>query len=103
VGFVNSSTLALTTTDTTPTMFNLTIALADTEQSQLLPANTKEFIIRTRGLGSLKLAFIAAESGSKFVTIPGRANLTVTQLFSSQTIFFQSPVAGEIIELLTFS
>lgn len=88
--------------DTQATLFNITIAAANVEQSQALPANTKEFIIRTRGAGELKLAYTSGDSGTTFMTIPGRASHTVTQFFSSQTLYFQSPVAGEIVELVTF-
>jgi len=103
MGFVNSSTLPATTSaDTTVTMFNLTIATADTEQSQALPANTKKFLLKSRSTGIIKLAYTSGESGTKYVTIPAHGVFTDDNLYVSQTIYFQSPTMGEIVELITY-
>ena len=89
--------------DTTVTIFNVTITSANTEQSQALPANTKEFLIRTRGSAELKLAYDSGDSGTLFVTIPGRATKTVSRFFKAQTLYFQSPTAGEIVEIEAYT
>ena len=88
---------------TTVTIFNTTATLANTEYSQALPANTKEFLMKVRGSAALKVAFISGDSGTLYVTINKGAVLTVTQFFSSQTIYFQSPVAGSVVEIVAFS
>jgi len=91
------------TANTTPSMFNVSLGIINTEQSQALPASTKEFIVRTRGAAELKLAFVASESGTKYITIPRRATFTVKQFFTSQTLYFQSPQTGDVVEILAFT
>lgn len=89
--------------NTTPTIFNITIAAADTEQSQALPANTKRLLIKTRGNTLLKLAYNATESGTKYVTIPKQGVFTDNSFYTSQTIYFQSPQAGDVVEIIAYA
>ena len=89
--------------NTVATIFNLTIVLANTEQSQALPSNTKEFIFKTRGNDEVKLAFISGDSGTLYATIKKGAVLAVTQFFQAQTLYFQSPTAGAIVEIIAFT
>lgn len=94
---------ALGVSNTTATIFNLTIAVASTEQSQALPANTKKFIIRTRGKGKLQLAYSSGDSGTTYITVPAGASYEDINLYTSQTLYFQSPKVGEIVELIAFT
>lgn len=90
------------TSDTTATIYNVTIAVAATEQSQALPANCKGFIIKTRGKSKLQIAY-AATSGSNFITVQPGATYKDTNFYSSLTLYFQSNKAGDIVEILAFS
>ena len=89
-------------TNTTPTMFNITLGATDTEQSQALPADTKKFLIKTRGNTELKLAYTATESGTKYVTIPKQGVFVDENFYSSQTIYFQSPQTGDVVEIIAY-
>lgn len=42
---------------TTPTLYNVTMTTADTEYSQALPANTKQFEFRCRGNYDMRFAY----------------------------------------------
>ncbi len=90
-------------TDTTVTIFNVTLGAINTEQSQVLPVNTKEFLIRTRGNSELKLAYSSGDSGTLFTTVPRKATKVVSQFFTTQTIFFQSPQTGDIVEIEAYT
>lgn len=103
MGFIGTSQSPSQVTDSAPTIFNLEIAAANIEQSQALPANTKEFMIKTRGQGLLKIAFISNGSGTNYITIPGNAVFHTSQVFESLTVYFQSPTVGTIVEILSFS
>ena len=104
MGAIGSS---LTTTpalnNTTRTSFNVTILVANTEQSQALPSNTKGYIIKTRGSASLKLTHVSGQSGTNFITVPPRAVYTDDNFYTSDTLYFQSPTAGDVVEIVAFS
>lgn len=104
MGFLSSSTLPPSiTTATVQKVYNETIALADTEQSLVMPTNILGYLIRTRGIGELKLTHASGESGTKYVTIPGGASFSNDKAFESITLYFQSPSIGEIVEVVAWS
>lgn len=86
----------------TKTIFNETIAVADIEQSLVLPANIIGYMIRTRGSGSLKLSHVSGESGSKYLTVPARATHIDEHSYSNLTIYFQSPQVNEVVEVVVW-
>lgn len=94
---------ALGVSPTTATIYNITITLANTEQSQVLPANTKKFIIKTRGNGKLQLAYNLGDSGTIYLTVPPGSSYEDINLYTAQTLYFQSPKVGEIVELIAFT
>lgn len=89
--------------DTTPQIFNIVVASANTEVSQVLPTNTKKFIIRTRNRSELKLAYVSGESSTNYVTIKKGAVFEDANLYLNQTIYFQVDNAGETVEILTYT
>ena len=103
MGFVGSSTLAVTNSNTTRTIFNITLGVVDTEQSQALPANTRGYIIRTRGNATLKLAFSVGTSGANFITIPKSSSYEDLFFTNALTLFFQSPQTGDVVEIVAYS
>lgn len=83
---------------------NIPITLADTEQSHTFPALTKCFMLETRGQGKLKLAFDSGQSGVEYKTIySGGFYISPLIGSASTTIFFQSPTAGLILELTSWT
>lgn len=89
--------------DTTPTIYNASIIAVDTEQSQALPANTKEFLIRSRNKGTMRIAFASGDTNTDYLTIPAGASYEVKQFFSNVTIYFQSNKPGDIIEIVAYT
>jgi len=90
-------------TDTTATIFNKAVPLANTEVSQVLPVDTKRFIMRARGNSELQFSFTALESGSKFITIPRRANYEDPNFYSSATVYFQTSLSSETVEIIAYT
>lgn len=89
-----------------PAIYNVTMAVANREYSQALPANTKRFLIQTRDQSAFRLAF---ESGH--VATPTEPYLTVTtQPYpeedvkpSQLTLYFASGSTGKVIEIVTWT
>lgn len=89
--------------DTTPKNYQVTIALANTEQSFALPANTKKFIIRN--IDNSQILFSYESSGTtsaKFFTIKKNNVFTDNNLYASQSLYFQTPNAGDTIQIITY-
>lgn len=82
---------------------NVTISLADTEQSHSFPANTKCFMLKPRGTGKLKLSMSSGQSGTTYWTVPAGTYYSSPMLSTSPTIYFQSPTAGLVLELFSWS
>lgn len=83
----------------TRTIANITIAAANTEQSHTFPANTRFYLLRTRNHARLQIADNSGESSTKFITVSPGAVYS-SQVFNAVTtaIYFQSPIAGTIVE-----
>lgn len=86
----------------TTEIYNISIAVANTEESQAMPTNIAGYIIRTRGNTELKISHVSGESGTKYVTIPKRATHTDNHNYNNLTIYFQSPTAGDVVEILAW-
>lgn len=89
-------------TSTAPTIYNVVSpGIPNTEFSQALSADTKQFLIRNRANNDLKIAFTATESGTKFVTLKSSAVLSITNVtLTSVTIYMQTPGTNETVEIL---
>lgn len=85
------------------TVWNVPIALANTEVSFNLPADTHKFLLRPRTACEMKLSYALGQSGTTYVTIPPRTNFTDENYYSSQTIYFQSNIAGITVEIVTYN
>lgn len=89
---------------TTQEIFNPSIALANTEQSLALPASIKGYLVRVRGAaGTLKITHVSGESGTKYTTVERGAVLTDLNSYTSLTLYFQSPTAGAVVEVVTWT
>lgn len=92
-------------TATTPTIYNVVAPLANTEVSQALPSNTKKFSIKVRNhTAGLKVAFVAGQSGTNYMTID-RGNVHIQEgiKVNSLTLYFQVDKPGQTIEIVTWS
>lgn len=102
--FGGAVTLTALPSLTSPSIQNSTIAVADTEQSYIFPVNTQTFLIRPRGGATLRIAFAAGTSGSDYLTVsPGAFYSQDNVAISPLTIYFQSPTAGLVVELISWA
>jgi len=87
---------------TTPTIYNVTMTLADTEYSQALPSQTKKVTIHTRDGTAFRLAYetgkVAAPTEPYF-TVPANASKSEDNLTTSVTIYFACAAGGKVIEI----
>lgn len=90
-------------TNTTPYIFNLTAAVAGTEYSQALPANTKFFTIKARGLSKIKLAYTNGGTASTYQTIDPGVRYTESNYYTAQTLYFAASKAGDTIEIVAYT
>ena len=87
----------------TPTVYNITLTLADTEYSQLLPSGLREMRFRCRTGHDCRYAFETgkvAASVSPWLTLPAGSDYYSDENdLSGKTIYFASSTAGVVIEL----
>ena len=88
---------------TTSTVYNTTLTNANTEYSQLLPANTREFRFMCRTLFDVRYAFVTgkvATPTTPYLTLPaGMEYSSDNDNFTSTTLYFASGTSGVILEL----
>ena len=83
----------------TPTIFHLSMPLANIEYSYAFPTNTKEFFIQTQGF-ILKYAYVATQSGTVFWTLKRNNYFHKWNIIAENlTIYVQSPSAGKTLEI----
>jgi len=91
MAFVGSSIVA-TGAAVTFEVFNVVMATASTEYSQLLSSGTiVGYMIRAEDCHKLQVSHVATESGTKYVTVPEGSTMTDEHTYVNQTIYFQSP------------
>lgn len=101
VDAINSSTVV---TKTAPTIHNINIATANIEQSLALSNNIKSLLVRSRNNADLKIAYVATESSTKFITIKKRAVYEETGLNATGlTLYFQSDTDNTDVEIIEWT
>lgn len=86
-----------------PTVYNISVPLANTEVSQALSDNTKSFTIRVRGISSLKLAFVATESSTNYITVAAGSSYTAEGLNFTGSLYFQTNKASQTVEIVEWT
>lgn len=87
-----------------PFIYNVTMTNADTEYSQALPQGTKKFLVHTRDESAFRLAFVTGKVATP--TAPYLTILANTSYYEDHvklvgnTLYFASPDAGKIIEIV---
>ena len=88
---------------TTPTEYNKTLTSADTEYSQVLPANTREFRFRCRTLFDVRYSFttskVATPTAPYFTLPAGSDYISDNNNLTSKTLYLASAEAGVVVEL----
>ena len=82
-----------------PTIYNTTLTNGFTEYSQALGI-VRKFIIRCRTSATLQLAFSLGQSGTTYITIPAGAAYWEDMIYANTTLYFQSPTAGVVAEVI---
>jgi len=87
----------------TPTVANVTMASANTEYSYTFPDNTKRYTIQNRKNGLVKFCFTTGETGTKYISLfPGQVHDELNITKDSLTIYFESPLPNQLLELLSW-
>ena len=88
---------------TTSTVYNKTLTVADTEYSQALTANTREFRFRCRTLFDVRYAFTTgtvATPTAPYLTLPAGSDYWSDNLnLASTTLYLASSQAGVVVEI----
>lgn len=101
---IDTSTTPLNQAATTPAIFNVTCAVAGTEYSQALPANTKRFSILNQGnLSTTTWQLYFSAGAGTTMKFPGNMGYTEENILTSATLYFKSTNAGDIIQILAWS
>jgi len=91
---------------TTATISNFTTsATPNTETSFSFPAKTKRFSLKNRGNGLLKISYTSGQSGSTYWTIEPACTYEETEINvnTQVTIYLQSPIANQTLEVISWS
>jgi len=101
---VSSSTVRAAAPSKNPLIYNITSpGSANTEFSQVLSTNTKQFIVKARGNATLKVAFVSGESSTNYITLSKHASLSQENLDATITLYMQCDKASEVIEILEWT
>lgn len=89
---------------TNPTIYNLSIPLANTEYAQVLNNSVKKILIRARNKAKLQFSFVSGDTGSLYVTIePGAVFFEENLDLSNVTLYVQGSTAGNVVEILEWT
>lgn len=88
-----------------PIVYNKTMTTENVEVNQELPAGTKKFLIKCRTSYAIKLAFVATESGTNYITVPADRAYKEEDLSLSgtRTLYFQCATAGQVAEIVVWT
>lgn len=88
-----------------PLITNLILTDANTEYSYIIPTGTKKYTFQCRTDNNLKYAYVEDQSGSVFSSIPEGASKSEDNLNTAPelTLYLQSPTAGVVVEIETWS
>ena len=100
-------TLVQPPTAQTPTVYNRTMTVADTEYPQALPAGTREIRFRCRTAFDVRFAWITGKVAgpvAPYLTLPsGRDYASDNNNFTGLTLYLASSEAGVIVEIEIFT
>ena len=104
---VTGETLVQPPAATTPTVYNETLTVADTEYDVELPANTKELRFRCRTAFDVRFAWVTgkvAAPTAPYLTLPsGRDYSSDKNNFTGLTLYLASSEAGVVVEIEIFT
>lgn len=93
---------------TAPTIYNVTLTLADTEYSQALAADSHMFDVQCRTNVDVRFAFETgkvATPTAPYATLKGGAPFTsqwIPQSAGAPTLYLASSTAGTVVEVIVY-
>lgn len=98
---VKGGTVSLgSTTNTTTTIYNVTVGTANTEFSQALPANTKRFLLKSRN--SAKIDFYYSSGATETLTINPGFSFEDSNFYVGQTVYFKCS-KPDVVEIVAYT
>lgn len=90
---------------TTPTIYNLSMPLANTEYSQALSNGVKKFTLKTRDrTANMRVAFVTGGTTTSWIEVKAGCVFSEENLdFSNGTIYVQTDKVGQILEILEWA
>lgn len=87
-----------------PTVVNISMPLAGTEYSYVVPASAKQFLIQTRDGAPLQLSYSVGTSATNYISIPRWCFYCDSDLSAAGvTLYFQSTKASQIAEIVVWT
>ena len=92
-----------------PTVYNVTLTNADTEYSQVLPANCRGFEFQCRTEATVRFAFVTgkvATPTAPYMTLKAGdyyCSFPINQAASPSTLYLASATAGVIAEIIAWT
>ena len=89
-----------------PIIYNVTCTNADTDYTQVLPVGTRKILTRVRGHSTLKVAYGAVGVTGAFVSVKANEAYSDDDIYlesGSCTLYFQSPTAGAVVEIVAWT
>ena len=82
---------------------NLSLPLANNEYSHYLQSDLKILQFKLRGKSDLNFCFASGESNTKYITLPKDCTYEIFGLdFTGKTLYIQTPIAGQILEIIEY-
>jgi len=97
-----ASTVSIAESSTQGIIFNVICPLANIEYQQILPTNTKGFVLKSRLDGELKIAYFSGDSGLLYFTVPSGTAYFDENFYTTQVLYFQSNIFNDIIEIIAY-
>lgn len=89
---------------TTRSTINVDMPVAATEYSLTLPDGTKQYMLKLRYAGVLRVADVAGESATNYIEVPTWCFLSEDLLMvSGLTLYFQSNKSSQVLEVITWT
>ena len=92
---------------TIPQILNVTLTIANTEYSQLLPAGTQKFTVQARTAFDVRYAWVTgkvAGPAAPYNTLKSGTDLKEDSLFlEDKTLYLASTNAGTVVEILVWT
>lgn len=87
-----------------PVVARVPLTAAITEYSYVLPDGCRQFQMKLDGPGQLQIAYVSGDSGTSYITVPRYCFYSESdlKLIGAVTLYFQSNLASQVAEIITW-